>query len=50
MSEQHAGGCLCGAIRYRLVGTPTSTNICYCTQCQKQLKQAVKRYAEGLLR
>jgi len=36
MSEHHAGGCLCGAIRYRMLGAPTSTNICYCTQCQKQ--------------
>ena len=36
MSEQHSGGCLCGAIRYRMLGEPTSTNICYCTQCQKQ--------------
>jgi hypothetical protein len=36
MSEQHTGGCLCGAIRYLMVGAPTSTNICYCTQCQKQ--------------
>jgi hypothetical protein len=36
MRELHTGGCLCGAIRYAMAGPPTSTNICYCTQCQRQ--------------
>jgi hypothetical protein len=36
MREQHIGGCLCGAIRYAMAGPPTSSNICYCTQCQRQ--------------
>jgi hypothetical protein len=37
MSEAvHTGGCLCGAIRYRTRGAPSSANVCYCTQCQRQ--------------
>jgi hypothetical protein len=36
MRETHSGGCLCGAIRYTMTGAPTSTNLCYCTQCQRQ--------------
>ena len=32
----HQGGCLCGAVRYKTTGTPNDTNICYCTQCQRQ--------------
>lgn len=27
------GGCLCGAIRYRIHGRPLSSNICYCETC-----------------
>jgi hypothetical protein len=30
-----AGGCLCGAIRYRIVGTPVFVGQCYCKDCQK---------------
>jgi hypothetical protein len=30
-----AGGCLCGAIRYRVEGEPRETVHCHCTICQK---------------
>jgi hypothetical protein len=30
-----AGGCQCGAVRYRLVAEPTGANICHCRMCQK---------------
>lgn len=45
MSEQHAGGCLCGAIRFRMSGAPTSTNICTCTQCQRQTGAPLPSFA-----
>jgi hypothetical protein len=30
-----AGGCQCGAVRYRLSAEPTGVNICHCRMCQK---------------
>ncbi|MGA2793324.1 MAG: GFA family protein [Roseiarcus sp.] len=30
-----AGGCQCGAVRYRLTAVPTRANICHCRMCQK---------------
>jgi hypothetical protein len=29
------GGCLCGAIRYRLTGAPSWSTICHCRACRK---------------
>ena len=31
----HAGGCLCGNIRYILKSEPQLTVVCHCTHCQK---------------
>ena len=28
------GGCACGAIRYRIDGTPSRTTTCHCRHCQ----------------
>ena len=28
------GGCLCGAIRYRVRGAPLSTTLCHCRSCR----------------
>ena len=30
-----AGGCQCGAVRYRLEAQPTGVNVCHCRMCQK---------------
>ena len=30
-----AGGCQCGAVRYRLIAEPTGASICHCRMCQK---------------
>jgi len=29
------GGCLCGAIRYRVTGPPQSTSLCHCESCRR---------------
>jgi len=29
------GGCLCGAVRYRVTKAPTVVDICHCWQCRK---------------
>ncbi|EWY42416.1 aldehyde-activating protein [Skermanella stibiiresistens SB22] len=41
----HEGGCLCGSVRYRTTGAPNDTNICYCTQCQKQTGAPLPAFA-----
>jgi hypothetical protein len=30
------GGCQCGAVRYRLTGTPQWLTICHCNECKRQ--------------
>lgn len=35
MSEGGEGGCLCGAIRYRMAGAPLSSVICHCASCRR---------------
>jgi hypothetical protein len=36
MSVQTAeGGCLCGAIRYRVSGEPVATTLCHCRSCRR---------------
>lgn len=29
------GGCLCGAIRYQITGTPSEASNCHCSMCRK---------------
>jgi hypothetical protein len=29
------GGCLCGAVRYRIEGTPQSSVVCHCASCRR---------------
>jgi len=34
MTVSHAGGCLCGAIRYNVNAPVTALRACHCTHCQ----------------
>ncbi len=36
MSMTRDGGCQCGAVRYRIEGTPLGLAVCHCTECQRQ--------------
>ncbi|HEV7660221.1 MAG TPA: GFA family protein [Allosphingosinicella sp.] len=29
------GGCLCGAVRYRVAGPPRATSLCHCGSCRR---------------
>jgi hypothetical protein len=33
---ERVGGCLCGAVRYRIAEDPLAVAVCHCTHCQKQ--------------
>jgi hypothetical protein len=35
MSSALEGGCLCGAVRYRIDGPPLETSICHCATCRR---------------
>jgi hypothetical protein len=38
------GGCLCGAVRYRVVGEPTHVGRCHCADCRKRSGSAFAIY------
>jgi len=35
MDEVHTGGCLCGAVRYKVTGPPDAAFVCHCNFCQR---------------
>ena len=51
--EVYEGGCLCGAIRYRAVGTPVGTCHCHCDKCRRHsgavMASAVGFTAENIM-
>ena len=40
MTKVHEGGCVCGDVRYRIVGEPMLATICHCKFCQKRTGSA----------
>lgn len=40
MSSMHEGGCVCGAIRYRVSGPAAIAQACHCTFCQRRTGSA----------
>ncbi|MEO1190665.1 MAG: GFA family protein [Pseudomonadota bacterium] len=36
MSEEQTGGCLCGAVRYRITAPLRPALVCHCGMCQRQ--------------
>jgi hypothetical protein len=41
-----SGGCLCGAVRYEVVGEPFRSGVCHCTTCRKLTGSAFSITAE----
>ena len=40
MTESHEGGCVCGAVRYRVKAPPQAGLVCHCTWCQRRTGSA----------
>jgi hypothetical protein len=40
------GGCLCGAVRYRVRGEPVLVGRCHCADCRKESGSAFTVYAQ----
>jgi hypothetical protein len=40
MADIHEGGCVCGAVRFRVNGAPLLAQLCHCTFCQRRTGSA----------
>ena len=45
MTAVHEGGCVCGAVRYRVEGTPDVALVCHCRFCQRRTGSAFAAHA-----
>jgi len=46
MTRTRSGGCLCGAVRYTLVGEPFLVGTCHCATCRKESGSVLVAYAK----
>jgi hypothetical protein len=46
VSTVRTGGCLCGAVRYRVRGDPVHVGRCHCADCRKESGSAFTVYAD----
>ncbi len=44
--KNHDGGCLCGAVRYRIAGEPPALNYCHCRSCRLATGGPVAAFAD----
>ena len=45
----HEGGCLCGAVRYRITGSVDRVGHCHCTMCRRSVGAVAVTWATVLL-
>jgi hypothetical protein len=45
MSQNHSGGCLCGAVRFSIAGPAKWTAWCHCRSCRRHTGAPVSAYA-----
>ena len=46
MMNAQEGGCLCGAVRFRLLGPPFEIDYCHCHSCRKHTGAPVSAFAD----
>ena len=42
MAQTLTGGCLCGAVRYKISADPIFSGKCYCEDCRKTAARATR--------
>ena len=45
MNTEREGGCLCGAVRFKVRGEPVRTGVCHCLDCRRVTGSAFNYFA-----